>query len=314
MQNFWDSLKAFWDKLSPAWKLWLDRIAAGFIAAVMTAIVTTIMVRLGIQPAVIPPPPPDPIIVQHRATGYIKDPEAVKEAVASIEATQGVSVEFAKSAQQLLQGPDDDASAFMWDDEVKVYGDVKPSLDQGWVGSCTSQSTARCIQDILIGQVADGLSEKPPADVDSMTLYGGMRVNLGKGRFRGDGGINMWVFEYAQKYGVCFKQKYGDYDLSKYTPELAKKYGRDGVPPALLEVAKQHPVKTVARVSNANELWRALGSYYPLAIAIKQKANNLVELAAKVTKMASLAKAMARAMPRLRHQHLQLLRSNGGTK
>lgn len=90
--------------------------------------------------------------------GWERDDEAVEKALPEIAAIQGLPAVFADAAPELIDAADDDKPFYAWKAEEKLFGAVKPSWNQGQVGTCFPAGT--------IVRMADG-SEKNIEDVRS---------------------------------------------------------------------------------------------------------------------------------------------------
>ena len=66
--------------------------------------------------------------------------------------------------------------------------------------------------------------------------------------------------------GILLRQKYGQYDLSKYNGSLASSWGRSGTPQDLINEAKKNPVGTVSLVRSVQEAKDALANGYGIAL------------------------------------------------
>lgn len=244
-------------------------LAAWLLNAVQMVVwVVVVLSRGGDIPQ--PVPLPDPPMVVQGAGGWVDDQEAVNAAVVAIEAEQKMSAQYGRIARDTLDG-DDDRSVFFWDAEQKVLGRVLDSWDQGPYGECVSFMEARAAQDMLLLQIASGSREEwPGAEVATEPIYAGSRVEIGGGRIRGDGSVGAWAAQFVMTRGVAFRKKYlnGKYDLSVYDGALGRRWGAPGkgVPDDLEEICREHPVKTVAMISNGAELWAAIGNNYPVAV------------------------------------------------
>jgi hypothetical protein len=75
--------------------------------------------------------------------------------------------------------------------------------------------------------------------------------------------------EWLMRWGALLRQEYpGGFDFTKYDPALAKKYGHrnNGCPDALEPIAKLHPIKTAALVTDYDQAIDAMSQGYPVAI------------------------------------------------
>ena len=198
-------------------------------------------------------------------TGWIDDQDAVKTSLISVEQIQGF---IAKWAEVFVEEEDNDHPVFLWATEEKVLGKMLPSWNQGQIGSCVAHGWGRACQDLILIQiVAGGKEEWPGAEVCRETIYGGSRVEAGHDGGGGDGSTGGWAAQWCSEWGVLFYKKYGNVDLADgYNVSRCKQYGSRGVPDELESVAKEHPVKGVAKVTSAEQAWQALGSGYPIPI------------------------------------------------
>lgn len=104
-------------------------------------------------------------------------------------------------------------------------------------------------------------------------IYGGSRVNIGKGQLgNGGGSYGVWAAKYVSQYGTLLRKKYDKYDLSKYNYDTAAYWGSPnvGVPRDLLEVAKNNKVRTVSLIRTYEEARDALANGYAITIASSQ--------------------------------------------
>lgn len=249
---------------------WVQMTITNVLTFTFTFLTTLLLHQTPAPP--VPAPVPDenvgPPVIQG-AQGWVDDPVAVADAMTAIEAKQKMPAVYGAIARDAMAEADTDKAVFMFEYERKVRKQLKPSWDQGRIGTCVPHGTLRAIQDEMYYQVATGSREQiPDEDPDIATAYGGMRVQIGKGRIRGEGGIVAWQMQWAQEYGVIFKKKYlnGKYDLTQYSESLCRQYGQRGCPKDLEPEAKLHPVETVAKVANAAEIWSALGNSYAVAV------------------------------------------------
>lgn len=196
---------------------------------------------------------------QSFATGWVADPDA-SDAFAG-------TLEFPSFAETPAGHTDDlPKSVYLWSAYHKIYGRAPPPQNQGSVGSCVSFGTSRAIERTLAVQIAlQGRGEEFHPLVEEVS-YAGSRVEVGGGRIRGDGSIGAWAAEFSRKWGVVRRGVHGSYDLTTYSPERARSWGRSGVPDDLEPIARQHPVKDVTRVNSWDEAKRALASGYGIAI------------------------------------------------
>jgi hypothetical protein len=202
-------------------------------------------------------------------TGWINDPEAVKNSMIRIMANQGPNSK-PRFWQTPAYGRGTDDTVCLWEAERKIFGSVQNSWDQGKVGTCVSFGYGRGCNDCLLLSAARGDIDKPESTVATEPIYAGSRVEVGRGQITGDGSVGAWAAEWLQKWGVLLRKKYNSYDLTSYSESRSREWGRSGVPNELENLAKQFPVKTVTACNTFAEAWDAIGSGYPVAVCSNQ--------------------------------------------
>lgn len=253
-----DILRAIGQRITPERVIW--------VVLLTSSILTT---YFGCKP--LPIPPPIPQVVQEEveagSQGWVPPTDdETTEAIEAIEAFQQMPAQFSRVARAAIEG-DDNRPVFFWEWEKKVLGEVLPSWNQNPAGTCVSFGWGRGAQDLILGQIASGANEKwPGAQVATEPIYGGSRIEVGRGQIRGDGSVGAWAARWVQKWGILFRQKYGAHDLSKYSVPISRSWGLRGVPDELEPIAREHPVRTVAMVTTAEELWSAIGNGYPVPV------------------------------------------------
>lgn len=161
----------------------------------------------------------------------------------------------------LSDGMDSDEDIFLWDAEKAVYGDLMDAWDQSSIGSCVSFGWGRGANDLLVNQMSDGIIEVFKETVATEPIYGGSRVEVGKGRLGSDdGSLGSWAAEWMLKWGVLLRKVYGQHDLTKYSVSRCREYGVRGCPDEIEPEAKQHPIQSVALVSSFDQAWQAIGT------------------------------------------------------
>jgi hypothetical protein len=198
-----------------------------------------------------------------RAFGWIDDPDAVRECVAVMRCGRFCETPaFAAENEQ----PED---VYLWERCRAVTGDVLPARDQKSVGSCVGVATATAVEHLLCEQIAAGSCEEF-RELASEVIYGGSRVEIGGGRLRGDGSIGAWAARFVKEYGVVPRGIIGRHDLREYDERRCRKFGRLGVPDDLEPLAREHPVRGVARVTTWEECRAAIKSGYPVLVCSSQ--------------------------------------------
>ncbi len=194
--------------------------------------------------------------------GWHNDPEAVQ----AVMEQQPFPVFGATPANDLPTLP---KQAFLWDSARKVLGTLLPWRNQGDVGSCVAHGTNRAVLYSLLSEIAAGSSETYAAIAEEVT-YGGARVEIGGGRIRGDGAVGAWAAEFVKQYGVVARGHYGKYDLSNYSESTCREFGKSGVPAELEVFAKQHPVKTITKITTWEEAKKSLAQGYGISVCSNQ--------------------------------------------
>jgi C1A family cysteine protease len=180
--------------------------------------------------------------------GWVDDQEAVAEIAAQLPIPS-----FGDTpANNITDIPD---KVMPW--TIKVL----PARSQGNVGSCVSFGTARPVEYTHLVEISKGDKEQFKS-LSRETIYGGSRVEIGGSRFSSDGSTGAWGSQFVQKYGTLFEQVYGKYDLTNYSVDRAKAWGKTGVPNDLEPAAAKHKVGTITKINNAEEAIKALANGY----------------------------------------------------
>jgi hypothetical protein len=107
-------------------------------------------------------------------------------------------------------------------------------------GTCVSRGTYRAAMLSYLQQIDSGNLYGKPTILAYEPIYGGGRMNIGKGRMGSGGGMyGGWAAEFLSRYGACARNRYGSIDLSVDDPigrtDLARDWGNRGVPKEVLE-------------------------------------------------------------------------------
>lgn len=142
------------------------------------------------------------------------------------------------------------------------------SHNQGSYGTCVSQGYGLGVDVLQAVEIKAGEREKFVAKASTEYIYGASRVEIGGGRLRGDGSNGSWAAEALMKLGTLHRMKYldGKYDLSRYSGDVSRQWGRNGVPNELEPIGKEHPVKTTALVRSYEEARDAIANGYPVPV------------------------------------------------
>ena len=193
--------------------------------------------------------------------GWIDDPDAVEAVVTGLPMptwrdTPASGVDEASLPDEVLG----------WQAWQKASGTAWPELSQGSVGSCVSFGTSHAIMLTAACEVLAGDPEE--TRIPSMeVIYAGSRVEVGGGKLTGDGSIGAWAAEFVRRWGVVPQGVHGSYDLSKYDQKRCREWGRIGVPAALEDVAKKHPVGNCTLITSFSDAVSAIGQGYGIQVA-----------------------------------------------
>lgn len=141
---------------------------------------------------------------------------------------------------------------------LKFDPDFGPSERQVQ-GDCVSHATRNSVDVTRCCEIIGGQKEEFIARGATEAIYGS----------RGHGGEGMSCSGAArfvnQTGGILIRQKYGEYDLSKYSA-IGGKWGRGGVPEALVKEAKKHQVKTISLINTIEQARDALANGYSISV------------------------------------------------
>jgi intein/homing endonuclease len=142
------------------------------------------------------------------------------------------------------------------------------------IHNCVSMGAAYAVDaikavDIYINKdFEEWVSESATEDI-----YWGSRNIIGKGQLGNeDGSLGVWAAKYVNQYGCVARGKYGGVDLTNYSGERAKAWGKAGyqLPPEFLEIEKQHSVITISQVNSYEEVRDLICNGYAVTIASNQ--------------------------------------------
>jgi len=138
------------------------------------------------------------------------------------------------------------------------------SLNQGSVGSCVGVATARLIDHLQAMDIAVRRQDETFCDLTSPEwCYATSREANGM-LGRGDGSTNSGMLKALVKYGVLFKRKYDSHDLTGYSVDRCRDWGRRGVPDSLKPEAKKHVLLKSFRIRSVDQWWALAGAGYPV--------------------------------------------------
>ena len=148
------------------------------------------------------------------------------------------------------------------------------------IGDCVSWGWSHGVWIAMCVDWETGRLANPPPMVASEALYGGSRVEArgldGSGAAPvggwSDGSYGGAAAKFVRDWGVLFREKYGDIDLSSYSADRAKNWGAYGCggkgdAGRLDTIAKEHPATHVAMVKTFAEAAAAIESGFPVPVA-----------------------------------------------
>jgi len=142
------------------------------------------------------------------------------------------------------------------------------------IGDCVSHGAAGAVQTLMCVEIVEKNDpEKWIAEVATEPIYAGSRVEVGRGQLGdGDGSLGSWGAEWVKEWGILLRQKYGQYDLRRYSGAKAKEWGRarNGCPDILEPIAREHPVRTVSLYRSYDEARDGLANGYIPTVASMQ--------------------------------------------
>lgn len=136
------------------------------------------------------------------------------------------------------------------------------------MGAACAVDIIKCVDIKLHRQFEDWVAETATEDI-----YGGSRVQIGKGQLGNSGGsFGSWAAKYITQYGAIPRGKYGNVDLTKYDYNKAKYWGspRVGTPKTITDKAAEHPVLIASQVRTWEEVCDLMYNGYAVTIASNQ--------------------------------------------
>ena len=138
------------------------------------------------------------------------------------------------------------------------------SYNQGSIGSCVGNAEACCLSitaaiDIVVARQPESFvaMASPEACYGFSREVGGM---LGGG----DGSYGSAAAKADCELGTLWQIKYDTEDLTEYSVDRCRKYGRSGVPKDLRTTAAEHKLHSSYLIKSVDEAWALIGSGYPI--------------------------------------------------
>lgn len=95
-------------------------------------------------------------------------------------------------------------------------------------GTCVARGTYRAIQTGYWDAVCDRRITGKAERIAYEPIYGGARVNIGRGQLAGDGAVGAWAAQWVHDYGVIARGVHGSIDLTNDREDLAVSWGAPG--------------------------------------------------------------------------------------
>lgn len=113
-------------------------------------------------------------------------------------------------------------------------------------GTCVARGTYRATTLSYLRAIDERKIVGRPVIFAYEPIYGGGRVTIGKRRLGRSGGMyGGWAAEWASRFGMVDRNRFGLHDLSQDTAigrtDLASDWGYNGPPAEVIEAAKKHP-------------------------------------------------------------------------
>lgn len=202
--------------------------------------------------------------------GYTPDPEGTKEFLSELDKPL-----FAQAGEEVIkqaQGKDTFLYRAAYKAHLAVYG--KPwAVGRQGIGDCVSWGFAHAVWMAQSVDWETGRLPNPPPFPATESLYGGSRVEARGKRTAGymDGSYGGAAAKWIRDWGIVYRERYPDHDLTEYSASRAKDWGNFGNGGEndngrLDGIAKQHPARSVALVRSFQEAAAAIESGFPVAV------------------------------------------------
>lgn len=202
--------------------------------------------------------------------GYTPDPDGTRQFLSELD--KPLFSQAGEEAIREAKGKDTFLYRSAYKAHQAVYGEPWVVGRQG-IGDCVSWGFAH---GVWIAQSVDwetGRLAAPPPIPSTESIYGGSRVEARGKKQAGysDGSYGGAAAKWVRDWGIVYRQKYPDHDLTKYSADRAKDWGNWGNGGRddngkLDNAAKTHPAKHVALVRTFKEAAAAIESGFPVAV------------------------------------------------
>lgn len=210
---------------------------------------------------------PDYNVIESYLNGSMRGWQPDKESQERYKASIGDYADFYKGASA-LKGTGEGKVVLLHEIYREIADAECKSHNQGSYGTCVGQGYALGVDVLQCAEIKAGEREKFVAKCSVEYIYGASRVEIGGGRIRGDGSNGSWAAEALMKFGTLHRMKYldGKYDLTRYSGDLSRLWGRNGVPDELESIGKEHPVRKTALVRSYEEARDSIANGYPVPV------------------------------------------------
>ena len=173
-------------------------------------------------------------------------------------------------AASAIRGTGEGTTALLWKHVEELVGEF-PVRTQA-IGDCVSQGAATVVDVVKAVEVTSGDGDETwRAETASEAIYGLSRVEVGKGELgQEDGSYGAWGAQAVKEYGTLVRERYGQHNLSRYSGELAREWGVDGLPNELEPTARAHLIREISLVTTYGDVRDALANGYAVTIASMQ--------------------------------------------
>lgn len=196
--------------------------------------------------------------MSYNTDGWVDNPDAVEEVTSEV----GV---FSSTAD-FLSNTGKGKIVCLHDNYTKL-GMTFPQKDQNPAPSCTAFGIAGGIDVLKVTEIVNGERETFLAETATEPIYYGARVVIGKNSIRGGGAVVAHGVKYVNTYGVLARQKYGQIDLTYYSPDRCVRWGNNsGFPKTLESLSKENVVMAYSRVKSYEECRDSIANNHPVII------------------------------------------------
>jgi hypothetical protein len=161
---------------------------------------------------------------------------------------------------------------FLWDECIQhLRGSNIPTRNQG-MDDCVGVAFASALEYLQCFQIVNNGRKEKYAEISSESIYGLSRVEVGGKRGVNDVGSNgTWATGAIRDWGVLQRDTYDGIDLVEYDAQIAARWGREGLPPELEQVARQHTVSNCTKIESYEQAANFIRSGYPVTVGTVQR-------------------------------------------